>query len=118
MVYFPLAPVADQKVYRAKEDVTGQVPGAEGSASWELKDGRQPSIKMYLLDLTIYHLYAAAPVIPQLRVDRYDAALKWLQLVLKNEITPDLPSLPEITEEPAESSPLRYGSREKLRHER
>lgn len=118
MVYYPLAPLTDQKVYRAKEDVTDQVPGAEGSTGWELKDGRQPSIKMYLLDLTIYHLYAAAPVIPQLRVDRHDAAMKWLQLVLKNDITPDLPSLPEITTEPAESSPLRSGSREKLRHER
>ncbi|MDX5437889.1 MAG: DUF1320 domain-containing protein [Pontibacter sp.] len=110
-VYYTDPELGEQLVYKCLQDCKGVAPGAE-AVEWELKDERHPSIKMYLLDITVYHLYTASPVIPQLRVNRYDAAIAWLKMVLKDEITPDLPLLAE----PPQNTTILLGSRQKLRH--
>ncbi|MDX5396524.1 MAG: DUF1320 domain-containing protein, partial [Hymenobacteraceae bacterium] len=112
-VYFDT--VEGQFVFKCLQDCSGQLPDEPESLFWEQKDERHPSIKLHLLDITIFNLYAASPVIPQLRIDRYDAAMKWLKMVLDGKITPDLPKLPEETNATM-PSPIRLGSRQKLRH--
>ncbi len=56
---------------------------------------RNPLIKMFMVDIAVYHLFCAiAPRnIPQIRLDRYNAAIKWLDMVRKGQISPALPAL-------------------------
>ena len=57
---------------------------------------RHPLIKLYCIDITLYHLHSriSPRAIPQLRMDRYDAAINWLKQVARGELLPDLPTLP------------------------
>ena len=59
---------------------------------------RNPLIKMFMVDIAVYHLFCAiAPRnIPQIRLDRYNAAIKWLDMVRKGQISPALPALQAI----------------------
>ena len=59
---------------------------------------RNPLIKMFMVDIAVYHLFCAiAPRnIPQIRLDRYNAAIKWLDMVRKGQISPVLPALQAI----------------------
>jgi phage gp36-like protein len=56
---------------------------------------RNPLIKMFMVDIAVYHLFCAiAPRnIPQIRLDRYNSAIKWLDMVRKGQISPALPAL-------------------------
>lgn len=71
---------------------------------------RHPVIIMYMIDVVLYHLHSniSPRNVPQLRMDRYDAAIKWLTMVSKEQINPDLPLLPDN-----ESIVFKGGSREK-----
>jgi|GEM_PF-932795 len=105
-----------QMVFRAKQHTTNQVPALSGSAFWELRDDRHPLIKMYLVDMTVYHLHAALPprMIPELREVRYQAALAWLKMVRDGLLVTDLPVL---SPPPDEAGNLyRLGSNPKMKH--
>lgn len=54
---------------------------------------RNTLIKMFTVDIAVYHLFCAvAPRnVPQIRLDRYNAAIKWLDMVRKGQINPNLP---------------------------
>lgn len=56
-------------------------------------DERNTLVKMFAVDIAVYHLFCAvAPRnIPQIRLDRYNAAIKWLDMVRKGQINPALP---------------------------
>ncbi len=56
-------------------------------------DERNTLIKMFAVDIAVYHLFCAvAPRnIPQIRLDRYNAAIKWLDMVRKGQISAALP---------------------------
>ncbi len=56
---------------------------------------RNPVIILKLLDIVIYHLHSRINPrqIPDLRVERYENAIKWLQDVAKDIIDPDLPTV-------------------------
>jgi len=60
---------------------------------------RNPLIIMYLIDIALYHLHSKTPgrVMPEIRMDRYDAAITWLKMVAKGDLNPVLPAPPETT---------------------
>lgn len=56
-------------------------------------DDRNPLIVMYLIDIALYHLFSAITPrqVPQIRMDRYDAAINWLKAVAAGKLNPALP---------------------------
>lgn len=58
-------------------------------------DGRNRLIVMYAADIALYHLMASAPqkMGSEIRKERYERAIKWLEGVQAGKIIPDLPFL-------------------------
>lgn len=58
-------------------------------------DDRNPLIAMYTADIALYHLSASLPqkMGADIRKERYDRAIKWLEGVQAGRIVPDLPLL-------------------------
>lgn len=86
------------------------VPGGtaiDNEAFWSQSDNRDQQMVMYFADITLYHLHAriAPRNIPELRVNRYEAAINWLTMCAKGEITPNLPVL-----QPKQGGRIRFGS--------
>lgn len=57
-------------------------------------DERNRLIVMYTADIALYHLNASAPqrMGSEVRKERYDRAIKWLEGVQAGRIVPDLPA--------------------------
>lgn len=57
-------------------------------------DDRNRLIVMYTADIALYHLNASAPqrMGSEVRKERYDRAVKWLEGVQAGRIVPDLPA--------------------------
>ena len=72
---------------------------------------RNSQVVMVLVDMCLYHLYSRIQPgqVPELRQNRYDDAIKWLEGVAAGKFLPDLP-LPTGTET-GEKLVLQYGSR-------
>ena len=71
---------------------------------------RDPLLVTYLVDMMLYHIYSKInpTKIPELRISRYENAMRFLRQVAKGEITPNLP-------EPSDSADdIRWGSMRKL----
>jgi hypothetical protein len=62
---------------------------------WTLGDNRDKQMVQYVADIALYHLHSRISPrnIPDLRIKRYDHAIKWLTMCAKGEITPELPPL-------------------------
>jgi phage gp36-like protein len=56
---------------------------------------RNAQIIMFYVDIVLYHLHSRINQgqVPQLRMDRYDQAIKWLEMVAKGSLAPDLPEI-------------------------
>lgn len=56
-------------------------------------DDRNALLIMYAIDLALYHLFSAITPrnVPQIRMDRYDAAIRWLDKVRAGAIDAGLP---------------------------
>ena len=70
--------------------------------------GNMPEVvKMYLVDILLYHLHSriSPDHIPQLRIDRYNEAVKWLEKIAGGFINPDWPAKDDKT-----GKPIRFGS--------
>ncbi|MEZ5195098.1 MAG: DUF1320 domain-containing protein [Bacteroidales bacterium] len=54
-------------------------------------DNRHNLIKMFCIDITLYHLHSIHNPIkfPQIRKDRYERAVKWLKEVQRGNISPN-----------------------------
>ena len=75
----------------------------DDATKWTKGDNRNQLIVMYLLDITINHLFASVNPrnIPDLRKERYDGnnamqnggAIAWLKRVASGDITADLPEI-------------------------
>ena len=54
---------------------------------------RNRLIVMYLVDISLYHLFTniSPDMIPELRKERYKAAIQWLKDVAKGNLSPILP---------------------------
>ncbi len=73
----------------------------------------QEPLKSILIDLMLWHLHAniSPDHIPELRKERYDAAMQWLNKLALGEINPGLP-----VKNDKEGTPLRYGTGKKFNH--
>lgn len=72
---------------------------------------RNRLIVMYAADIALYHMAAAMPqkMGTDIRKERYDRAVKWLEGVQSGKIVPDLPLVTDSEGEPSGTS-IRYGS--------
>jgi phage gp36-like protein len=74
-------------------------PGAAGPPlpvpAWRVSDPRAKLLKMYLVDMTLYHLHSRQnpQTVPQIRQDRYDTALQWCKDCRTGKVSPGLPLL-------------------------
>lgn len=59
----------------------------------ETGNDRSRLIVLYMVDIALYHLFSAITPrqVPQIRMDRYDMAIRWLNAVAKGTINPGLP---------------------------
>jgi hypothetical protein len=73
---------------------------------WALGDNRDQQMVMYFIDITLFHLHSriAPQNIPQLRVDRYNAAIDWLKMCANGDVTPKLTKI-----QPKEGMRIRWG---------
>lgn len=78
---------------------------------------RNRLIVMYTVDIVLYHLSAALPqkMGTEIRKERYERAIKWLEGVQAGKIVPDLPI--RTTEDNSICFGTSYHSSPKLRHD-
>ncbi len=107
---------ADEYVY-APDEIIYKVlvnnPGQDFSdpSKFTPQDPRNRQIVMYAVDITLYNLHSnSSPQnIPDLRVKRYDDAIKALTMMMNGQLNPDLPRLPD-----GNSGTFRLGSNPKV----
>ena len=80
-------------------------------------DERNHLVIMYTCDIALYHMSAAMPqkMGSEIRKERYERAVKWLEGVQAGKIIPDLPLATDEDGTPT-GDLLVYGSQEQLRH--
>ncbi len=73
---------------------------------------REP-LRTIVTDVMLWHLHAVVSPdhIPELRKERYDKAVQWLEKLADGLLNPDFPA-----KEDATGKPLRYGSGPKFNH--
>jgi len=77
-------------------------------------DNELPAIvKLRLIDIMLYHLHAKVSPdhIPELRNQRYQDAVNWLEKIADGFINPDFP-----VKDTKDATPLRFGSGKKFNH--
>jgi hypothetical protein len=74
--------------------------------AWTFGDLRNGKIVQVMVDVVIYHLWSrgAPRNIPPLRIDRYKAAINWLENIAAGNIATSLPLI-----QPSQGSRIRYG---------
>lgn len=87
----------------------GAIFAAEGSS-------RNSLIVMRAVDIALYHLIASMPqkMGIEIRKERYDRAIEWLEDVQSGKITPDLPLV--TVDDSSVNNATIYHSNQKLRH--
>lgn len=101
------------QLYQATSDTeAGELPNE--SPNYQLGDSRNALIVMYAIDILLYHIHSrlAGRQMPEIRIIRYEAALRWVQMAGNGKITADLPTLP--AEEAVNN--FRFGSNPKRQH--
>lgn len=80
-------------------------------------DDRNRLIVMYTADIVLYHLTASQPqrMGSEIRKERYDQAIKWLEGVQVGKIIPDLPL--KVSEDGTSGFGTSFHSSPKLRHD-
>nr|DAR91678.1 MAG TPA: head to tail adaptor [Caudoviricetes sp.] len=78
---------------------------------------RNRLVVMYTCDIAIYHMAASTPqkMGMEIRKERYERAVKWLEGVQAGKIVPDLPLAMDEYGEPI-GIPMVYGCQKKLKH--
>ena len=103
----------------AQEEVSGYLrPKYDCTAIFAATgDERNHLIVMYTCDIALYHLVASMPqkMGIEIRKERYERAIKWLEGVQAGKIVPDLPLLTDEEGEPLGATFI-YGSQHKLHH--
>lgn len=81
-------------------------------------DARNRLIVMYVADIALYNMVAALPqkMGSEVRQERYDLAVKWLEAVQAGKIIPDLPTPTASADGTPSGSAVIYGSQPPLRH--
>lgn len=103
----------------AREEISGYLrpvydTDAVFSASGE---ERNRLIVMYTADIVLYHLTASQPqkMGSEIRKERYERAIKWLEGVQAGRIVPDLPLM--VSEDGSSGFGTSFHSSPKLRHD-
>ncbi len=80
-------------------------------------DDRNRLIVMYTADIALYHMIASLPqkMGIEIRKERYERAVEWLEGVQSGKIVPDLPTVSE--DDGSVSNSIIYHSAPKLRHD-
>lgn len=80
-------------------------------------DSRNRLIVMYTCDIALYHMVSAMPqkLGSEIRKERYERAVKWLEGVQAGKIVPDLPAAVDTQGEPV-SAGIILTSQPPLRH--
>lgn len=78
---------------------------------------RNRLVVMYTCDIALYHMAASAPqkMGMEIRKERYERAIKWLEGVQSAKIIPDLPLSTDEQGHP-DGLPVIYGSQKQLHH--
>lgn len=84
--------IAEMRGYMSRRYDCDKVFSAEGKERNEL-------VLMMAIDIAIYHLFCIhnPRMMPEIRVERYERAIKWLEGIRKGDITVD--GLPEVESE-------------------
>ena len=89
----------------AMEEIAGYLrPKYDTQAIFQAEgDARNRLIVMYTADIALYHLVSAMPqrMGSEVRQERYERAISWLEGVAKGSIVPDLPTAQSDGEEQA-----------------
>ena len=77
---------------------------------WKFGDNRNQQLVNYFIDIALYHVHSRISPrnIPDLRVKRYDDAIKWLKMAGRGDITAELPLI-----QPKQGARVRYGGQVK-----
>ena len=80
-------------------------------------DSRNSTVVMYACDIALYHMAASLPqkMGMEIRKERYERAIKWLEGVQAEKILPDLPLVVDENGEPV-GFLFKYSSQQKLKH--
>lgn len=78
-------------IYVSKSDTNTSKPN--NTTDWEQKDPRHQNIRLYLVDMVIYHLYSLTQPrqVPEMRKNRKDDAKAFFEKVRKGEVDMELP---------------------------
>ena len=103
----------------ACEEMAGYLrPRYDAEATFAAEgDGRNRLVVMYAADIALYHMIAAMPqkMGSEIRKERYERAVRWLEGVQAGRIIPDLPPATGGSGETTGESII-YGSQRQLRH--
>lgn len=103
----------------AQEEISGYLrPKYDCPAVFSAEGAeRNRQIVMYTCDIALYHMVSAMPqkMGSEIRKERYDRAIKWLEGVQAGKIMPDLPLAVDGNGETTGNAIL-YGSQPQLRH--
>lgn len=103
----------------AQEEISGYLrPRYDCNAIFAAEgEERNRQIVMYVCDIALYHMVSAMPqkMGSEIRKERYERAIKWLEGVQAGKIMPDLPLAVDEEGNPIGESIL-YSSQPQLRH--
>ena len=103
----------------AQEEISGYLrPRYDCNAIFAAKGAhRNRQIVMYVCDIALYHMVSAMPqkMGSEIRKERYERAIQWLEGVQAGKIVPDLPLAIDEQGMPTGESIL-YSSQPQLRH--
>ena len=103
----------------AIEEIAGHLrPKYDTNAVFNALDSeRNRLVVMYTCDIAIYHMAASTPqkMGMEIRKERYERAIKWLEGVQAGKIIPDLPLALDENGETI-GLPMKYGSQKKQRY--
>jgi len=79
---------------------------ATNTTDWKESDPRDVFLVMITIDITLYHIHARhnPRALTEIRVKRYEDALRWLEAVMLGHENPDLPPVGN-----SEALPLEFG---------
>lgn len=109
----------DKAEQEACEEIAGYLrPKYDTEAVFTAQgDARNRLLVMVAADIALYHMAASQPqkLGSEIRKERYERAIKWLEGVQAGKIIPDLPA-PVDEEGTPTGGLLIYGSQKQLRH--
>jgi hypothetical protein len=104
---FPDDPNNRQKYWRDNGAYTVPAGSLLDTTRFTKGDNRSQQLVMYLIDMTLFHLHSRISPrnIPEIRVDRYESAITWLNRAAKGVITANLVKI-----QPPSGKRIRWGS--------